>query len=169
MKGLETQLEGLEDQKSKLIAQHSEALSESGSYQSEIKRLEALIRKANEEIEQMKGSFSSLDLESELKALEAERTAKARELGEQEGRLHASLSLLDTEHLAYYPEQPRVSVSSAKLLKEIGEVELELGSKTREVEQLRGELEEGREGCCPLIFLLIGILLGVLVQQLVRY
>jgi len=169
VKGLETQLEGLEDQKSKLIAQHSEALSESGSYQSEIKRLEALIRKANEEIEQMKGSFSSLDLESELKALEAERTAKARELGEQEGRLHASLSLLDTEHLAYYPEQPRVSVSSAKLLKEIGEVELELGSKTREVEQLRGELEEGREGCCPLIFLLIGILLGVLVQQLVRY
>ena len=168
-RGLEARHQQLEDQKRKLIAEHSEAVSESESYHSEIKRLEGLIKRANVEIEDMKGSFSSLDLDSELKDWETKRTVKARELGEEEGRVHASLSMLETERLAYYPEQAVNTICSGKLAKELEELDAKLREKTGEVSNLRGELEEGQAGCCPLIFLLIGILLGVLVQLLVRY
>lgn len=168
-RGLEARHQQLEDQKRKLIAEHSEAVSESESYHSEIKRLEGLIKRANIEIEDMKGSFSSLDLDSELKDWETKRTAKARELGEEEGRFHASLSMLETERLAYYPEQAVNTIGSGKLTKELEDLDAKLREKTEEVDNLRGELEEGQAGCCPFIFLLIGILLGVLVQLLVRY
>jgi len=158
----------LEEEKKAITKANSEAVSESESYQSEIKRLEALIKKANETIQQMKDSFSSRDLESTLKSFISKRTAKARNLGEREGRIHSSYNMLETERHGYIPDLATGSgLGSSKLAKQIGEVEWELRSKTEEVERLRGELGTGAIGCCPLLFLLIGLLLGVLVQRLV--
>jgi hypothetical protein len=158
----------LEEEKKAITKANFEAVSEAESYQSEIKRLEALIKQANETIQHMKTSSSSLDLETTLKSFTSKRTAKARDLGEHEGRVHASMALLESERQAYKPESaPGTAVGSSKLSKQIEEVDWELRSKTEEVERLRGEA--GGVGCCPLIFLLLGLLLGVLVQRLVSY
>lgn len=158
----------LEEEKKAITKANFEAVSEAESYQSEIKRLEALIKQANATIQHMKTSSSSLDLETTLKSFTSKRTAKARDLGEHEGRVHSSMALLETERQAYKPESaPGTAVGSSKLGKQIEEVDWELRNKTEEVERLRGEV--GSVGCCPLIFLLLGLLLGVLVQRLVSY
>lgn len=158
----------MEEEKKEMNRVHSEAISESESCQSEIKRLEALIKKANETMQQMKDSFSSRDLENTLKSLISKRTAKARDFGEREGRIHASLSLLETERQAYMPDLVTGPVlGSSKLAKQISEVDWELRNKTEEMERLQGEVGVGGVGCCPLLFLLLGLLLGVLVHQLV--